>query len=150
VLLAVLTQLTVPAVDGVGGAPRHGDPSGHGIGEQLGAQLRFGLELQLARDAHRGALGVVGQLLGRPVQPGTDQGMPTRAAVGGVDEVDRVGHLAGAAHVLAFDPARGGSGLLVTTFIEDQHDEPIVGEVLDDEVADRGHRGEGVPRRAVQ
>jgi hypothetical protein len=133
-------------VDGVGGAPWHLHVGGDALGEQFKPQLGFGLELQRGGDAHLRADLFVGQVLGRYVEPGVDQRVPARRAVGGVDEVDRVGDLAGAADVLALDSRGMGAGLLVAALIQHQYGQPtLVGQVLDDEVPHRRHRRERVP-----
>jgi hypothetical protein len=56
---------------------------------------------------------LIGQVFGSHVEPGPDQCVSQRCAVGGVDEVDRVGDLACAADVLALNPGGTGAGLLV-------------------------------------
>ena len=119
--------------------------------EQLKTQFGLGVEAQRGGDAHLRADLIVSQVLGRYVEPGPDQRVAPRCAVGGVDEVDRICHLAGAADVLPLDPGGVGAGLLVAALIEHQHRQPLrVGEVLDHEIAHRVHRFERVPRRAFQ
>jgi hypothetical protein len=151
VALAVFAQVAVAAVDRVACAPRHVGVRGHELGEQVQAQCGLGFERQVGGDAHADAGLPVGQLFGWYVQPGADQGVPGRGAVGGVDEVHRVGDLAGTANILAFHPSGPLTGLLGAALVEHQHGQPtLVGQVLHDEVTHHAHHREGVPRSPFQ
>jgi hypothetical protein len=74
------------------------------LGQDLYGQRRLGGEADLLGDLDGLApVRIVGPFGGQ-VQPGSHGGMPSPAGVGGVDDVDRVGDLPGAAHILAFAP----------------------------------------------
>jgi hypothetical protein len=119
--LAQFPQPGVLAVGLVGGRPRDLDPGVQRLGEHLRAELRLGRGLQVIRDAHHAADLRVGQLLLGNPQPGAGQGVPPRGGVGGVHEVDRVGHPAGAADILRLHPGGAVALLDLAALIEDQH-----------------------------
>src|SRR5205823_737368 len=105
VVFAEAAQLAVTAVHGVGGAPTDVDTGGQVLREQLKTQFGLGVEAQRGGDAHLRADLIVSQVLGRYVEPGPDQRVAPRCAVGGVDEVDRICHLAGAPTYCRLTPA---------------------------------------------
>jgi hypothetical protein len=88
------------------------------VGEDVGAQLRLGLELRVGGDAGlRAAGGVVGPFFGQ-VGAGVEEGVAAVAGVGAAEGVDRVGGLAGAAGVLAFDPGGAVAFFLLPGLVE--------------------------------
>jgi len=75
--------------------------------------------------------------------------VPATAGVGAVDEVDRVGDLAGAADVLGLD-AGGVLALFLLPGLVEDRDRVRVAHVPDDEVAHDAQRLALVPHRVVE
>jgi hypothetical protein len=133
----------------VGGDPGRKHPGGVQVAQQGDAELRLGLEHDLLAHPRSGAaLGVLGPFLGK-VDAGAHLSMPAPAGVGAVHDVDRVGDLPGAAHVLAGHSGRAFALLFLPRLIQDGH-RVRIGQVLDDKLTHDAHRVVFIPHRVVE
>ena len=157
--LKELPQLGAAAVYLVPADEIKGQAVGVAAGADVHGQLSLGAELQVQRQAHdQRRHRVLDVLAGDPL-PRPGQRVPGALPhIRQVHRVDPVRHPARAPHVLAFHPGGHLAGLLLAGLVDRPDHQPApppatargFGQAGHREPADLAHRGERVPRCAVQ
>ena len=154
----VLPQLGAAAVDLVPAGEVQADAVGKHLADQVDGQLPLGPEGQVRRQPHDPPPGGVLQLLARDPLPCGDQRVPDPLArVRQVHRGDPVGHLPGAAQIVAFDAGRALALLDLAGLIDRADRQPAAAAAAgglvqpgDGEPAHRSYHRGGIPGRPAE